>query len=148
MKKVRGLVLSDVIINPGYVSIETTVDYLCSEHGIQVISDTVVTSRMRRDVDYDVLLISEYDHFVYALPTSKDEEPPYIRIETNAGNELDSSDVACCNAEVTPYQLPLLVYMFKFYIPLNRWRVFSNSASRMLNYQTPVRDNVSTHIAW
>ena len=98
-KKVRGLVLCDVV-NTGFLSCETCADYLCFEDGIRVINDTDAVLQMKRVDDYDVVLILEYDHWVYALPRPLEIDPPHLRHGLNNVNELVTSHAANCKAKV------------------------------------------------
>jgi len=82
LKKLRGLILSDVeSTNP---SVEAACDYYVCEGGVQELRNPSSIPVMERGKQYDVIIIMENEHWVYAMPMSKDTDPPHTRGQTNA----------------------------------------------------------------
>ena len=95
-KNIRGLVLSDV---SAFSECQEVVDYIYSEDGVRVVDEMEVIMSMKREINYDVVLINEQNHWVYALPTGSEAHPPHTRNLHNLDNDI-LRDMAFVNAEV------------------------------------------------
>ena len=94
LKKLRGLILSDVqSMNP---SVEAACDYYVCEGGVQELRNTTLIPEMERGVHYDVIIINESEHWVYAMPMGNDTDPPHTRGQTDAVAARTFAKVSAC----------------------------------------------------
>jgi hypothetical protein len=75
--KKRGLILSDV--KPEATGYQLAGDYLVTPNGIYYVPGANVIGKLVRDVDYDIIMIMEELHWVYALSAGDGSDPPHTR---------------------------------------------------------------------
>ena len=75
--KKRGIILSDV--KSRFSASEVARDYLVTMDGIYNVHAANVVGNMVRNVDYEVIIVHEYLHCVYAIAAGEECDPPHTR---------------------------------------------------------------------
>jgi hypothetical protein len=78
LKKLRGLVLCDV--KPEFGALTLAVDYLVTNDAVKEVTGIDALQHLKRDDDYDALIIMEHLHWVYALPKLNANAAPHTRL--------------------------------------------------------------------
>jgi hypothetical protein len=122
LKNLRCLVLCDVV--PDYQEFECAADYLISGEGVQEYGvDTILN--WKRVQNYDIILVMESVHWVYALPLGTENDPPHTRYSNDYPSITANVVAARVNAEVTVY-----VYRFMYYSCLTSLILISGHATK------------------
>jgi hypothetical protein len=91
ISKKRGLILSDV--NSEAAGLQIAGDYLVTLDGICKVHGAIAAGKLVRDVDYDVIMIMEELHWVYALSAGDESDPPHTREVLDTASAQISTEV-------------------------------------------------------
>ena len=71
-------------IKPEFSAAELAVDYLVCADGIKEFLNKGEVMNLKREVHYDVIIIMEKTHWVYALPLGNLNDAPHTRCANDA----------------------------------------------------------------